>query len=611
MSFIAWKEINWPLVDSRIFRYQIRIFKAARDNNIPKVRCLQKRLLKSFDAKLVAVKQATTLNDKKTPEANKQVFITNLQKGKVVKILRLDGKALPIRHVYIDKSSKLEKQVLVIRMIEDRAKQALCKLVLEPEWEARFEPNSYGFRPERSCHDAVEAVLLSLRNNVGNKSYHKYILSAKITNKGIHQIDHDYLVTKLRTLPEIEMQIKAWLKVDILEEFFYKEKEINIFGNINRTIPVGVISPFLTNIALHGIENDINKWIYNKSSFVKTNIYNKYAKRKSIALIRYGDAFVLIHKEKNILEKVKQELSKWLWDGPRFKFIDKKTFIRNSNEGFNFLGFSFITIKQDNVPKIKTYPSKMSQEFLLKKISNILQNNRNVSTYHLIKLLRPNIIGWANYFKYSECLHVFNKLTHLVFQKLRAWVFRRDTRNGNEVIKKRYFPIGKSYTFEGIKHRHNWILNGKQLDKNDIFVNNWLPHMIWVKSERWIKIKGTKSPFDDDKLYWEKRMQNKGSSNGSLLQRKLLKLQNGFCPWCKTRFLIGSITEIDHIVPSDIVGKDVYINLQLLHKYCHIEKTKIDGSRKQAKSNLEQEPDEVKISRPDLSTGAKVTRPLV
>jgi RNA-directed DNA polymerase len=86
-------------------------------------------------------------------------------------------------------------------MIEDRAKQALCKLVLEPEWEARFEPNSYGFRPERSCHDAVEAVLLSLRNNVGNKSYHKYILSAKITNKGIHQIDHDYLVTKLRTLP--------------------------------------------------------------------------------------------------------------------------------------------------------------------------------------------------------------------------------------------------------------------------------------------------------------------------------------------------------------------------------------------------------------------------
>ena len=171
MSFIAWKEINWPLVDSRIFRYQIRIFKAARDNNIPKVRCLQKRLLKSFDAKLVAVKQATTLNDKKTPEANKQVFITNLQKGKVVKILRLDGKALPIRHVYIDKSSKLEIKVLVIRMIEYRAKQALCNLVLEPEWEARFEPNSYGlFR--RSTDDTIEAISKSIH------SQPKYVLDS-------------------------------------------------------------------------------------------------------------------------------------------------------------------------------------------------------------------------------------------------------------------------------------------------------------------------------------------------------------------------------------------------------------------------------------------------
>ena len=580
MSIIAWETINWAKVEFRVNRYQTRIYKASRDNNSSKVRSLQKRLLGSFDAKLMAVRRVTTLNrGHKTPGLDHKTYVTDNQKGKLVQKLRLDGKAMPIKRVYIDKPGKKEKRPLGIPSIEDRAKQALCLLALEPEWEARFEPNSYGFRPGRSCHDAIEAIFSNLRNNSGNKGYHKYILDADIS-KCFDNIDHDYLLTKLDTISEIKNQVKAWLKADILEEL-QAFKKYRITNSIQGTPQGGIISPLLANIALHGMENHLKEWICTKPSFGK-NKYCNQTKRKALAIIRYADDFVIIHKEESIIQEAKEEISKWLASGPRLNINDAKTTIVNSNNGFDFLGFSIITITRGR-PRIKIYPSRKSQANLLLKVRNIIQNNRSASAYNLIQTLRPVIIGWANYFRFSECKTVFHKLTHLIHLKLRAWVFRRDTRNGRKEVKQRYFPTGKTYYFDGIKHQDNWVLNGKQLGKNGETKENWLPHIVWVQSKKWVKIKGNKSPYDGDNVYWAKRTINKGS--WSIRQRKLIKQQNGYCTWCKNKFTEDSFVEIDHIIPRSLGGKDVYKNLQLLHKQCHIEKSKIDGSQSK-KTNI-------------------------
>lgn len=513
MSSLEWKSINWPLVDSRIQRYQTRIFKASKENNIYKVRCIQKRLLNSLDAKLVAVRRVTTLNKgKRKLGIDKQVFTTDVQKEKLVKKLRLDGKVLPIQCVYIDKPGKVEKCPLGIPTVKDRAKQALCLLALEPEWEAKFEPNSYGFRLGRCCHDAMEAISLTLRNQSGENHFHKYVLDADLT-KCFDQIDHEYLVEKLNTLPEIESQVKAWLKAGVLENLLDNNKETNTIENIMGTPQGGIISPLLANIALHGLENHIKEWICTKSSFTKTNEYSKNAKRESLSVIRYATDFVLIHEDKTIIYEAKKEISHWLLNGPRLKLNEEKTSIRSSNEGFNFLGFTVITIKRGNKARAKIYPSRKSQEILILKIRNVIQRNRSTSAYNLISILRPIIIGWANYFKYSECKECFQKLTHLIFQQLRAWVFRRDTRNGRKEIKQRYFPSGKEYYFNDVKHKDNWVLIGKTKDKKDIIKENWLPHLTWVKSEKWVKIKGDKSPFDGDKLYWDERTSKKENWN--------------------------------------------------------------------------------------------------
>jgi RNA-directed DNA polymerase len=470
----------------------------------------------------MAVRRVTTLNKgKRTPGIDKKIFVTDNQKGKLVQKLRLDGKASPIKRVYIEKPGKKDKRPLGIPIIEDRAKQALCLLAIEPEWEARFEPNSYGFRPGRSCHDAIESIFLNLRNNSGEKGFHKYILDADIS-KCFDKIDHNYLLTKLETIPEIENQVKTWLKADIFEEI-RASKTNRISKSIQGTPQGGIISPLLANIALHGMENHLKDWICTKPSFGKTNKYSMDAKRKSIAIIRYADDFVIIHKEKFIIQEAKQEIAKWLLDGPGLEINEAKTSIVDSNEKFDFLGFSIITITNGR-PRVKIYPSRKSQAILLLKVRNIIQNNRSASAYNLILTLRPIIIGWANYFRFSECKQVFHKLTYLIFQKLRAWVFRRDTRNGRMKVKQRYFPSGKTYTYDGTRHQDNWILTGKQLGKDGKMKEIWLPHIVWVKSKKWVKIKMDKSPFDGDNLYWAKRTLNKGS--WSIRQRTLIKRQN-------------------------------------------------------------------------------------
>lgn len=522
MSIIAWKTINWAQVEFRVRRYQTRIYKASRDNNKYKVRRLQKRLLCSLDAKLMAVKRVTT-------GINKKIFVTDNQKGKLVQKLRLDGKALPSRPVYTNKPGKKNKRrplTLSTSIIEDRAKQFLCLLVLESEWEARFEQNSYGFRPGRSCHDAIESIFINLRNISGDRGFHKYILYFSI-NKCFDKIDYNYLMTKLETISKIESQVKVWLKSDI-----FKEYEANKLGHISESIKCiaqgDIIFPLLINIVFHGMENYLKDWIYNKLSFRKINKCSKNTESKSLAVIRYINDLVIIHKEKSIIQEAKGKIAKWLLDGPRVEINEAKISILHSNEGFDFLGFSIITIMCGR-SRIKIYPSRKSQFTLLFKVQNIIRNNSSVSSYNLILKLRSVIIGWAHYFRFSECQKVFHKLTLLIHQKLRAWVFRRDTRNGKMKVKQHYFPNGKSYIYEGIWYQDNWVLTGKQFDKDGIIKEVWLPHIVWIKNKKWVKIEADKSPFDSDNIYWAKRTLN--MRNWSIRQGKfiIIKRQNGYC----------------------------------------------------------------------------------
>jgi group II intron reverse transcriptase/maturase len=573
MSKLAWNDINWTLVQERISRQQRRVYRASMEGNRAKTHAIQRRIICSLDARLLAVRRVTTENkERNTVGVDGVRTISDVKKIKLAYQLKLDGKVSPIKRTYTPRPGRSEKRPVGIPIIEDRAKQMLAKFALEPEWEAIFEPNSYGFRPGRSCHDAVATIFFSLRGRS------QYVLEAEI-QKCFDRIDHDKLLNKLSTFDLLNNQIRAWLKADIMVGSLNRPDEV--FQIIEGTLQDGIISPLLANIALHGLGEYVKDW-YANTWYPTTGQSSKVAKkdcRASIGFSRYASNFIITASERIEIEQIENQVSIWLKNEAGLKLSKTKTRIVNSTEGFEFLGFQIITIKQSNEKfKIKIHPSKASKSRIIQQIRKIIQRNKSASSYNLINLLSSRIISWANYFRYSECNQDFSKIDYLIFNQIRAWVFRRKSKNlkSRTKLKLKYFPEGKTYRFRGRDYINNWILNGQTLTKKGEKKENFLPKMAWINSSQYIKIKGNASPYDGNNLYWAERVEKHSGFNHRI--SKLIRIQEGYCKLWGRKFTPTDFIEAGHMKPKSKGRSDRYKNLQTIQKHCHIQKSRLEKS---------------------------------
>lgn len=569
----TWQEINWPLVERRIARLQRRIYQAQTEGNRGKVIFLQKVLLKSLDAKLLATRRVTTENKgRSTPGVDGNVILTPEGKIKLAHRLKIDGKSSPIRRTFVPKPGSKEGRPLGIPIIRDRAKQALVKLALEPQWEAVFEANSYGFRPGRSCHDAISAIYSNLR---GGKT--RYILDADIS-KCFDRIQHEKLLLKLNTFPALETQVQAWLKADIMRGYANRPKSVE--ASIAGTPQGGVISPLLSNIALHGMEQYLKEW-YANEHFPKQPDSNRTIaardRKRQLAVIRYADDFVVIGRSLNTIQEAQIKVEEFLKE-VGLELSPTKTSIRCSTEGFDFLGFHIICIQGNKNPhRLKIHISRKSKEKLLDKVSEIIHKNRSASAYALCKILSPVIIGWANYFKFFECSNDFAQVNYAIYGMIRAWVFRRTSKGikSRHDLKEKYFPSDKTYLFKGVNHKDNWVLFGTTKTEKGKIIEAFLPKITWVKSVAYIKVQETRSPYDGDVIYWGKRTLKFTGKNSRL--ERLLTRQKCQCTICGERFWPTCLIEVDHKVPKADNGPDTWENLQAVHKACHVKKSNLEA----------------------------------
>jgi RNA-directed DNA polymerase len=291
-------------------------------------------LTRSYYARLLATRQITQDNSgKKTAGIDGIKSISPKQRLILAQNLNLKSKPLPARRILIPKPNG-EQRPLSIPAMRDRVCQALVKLVLEPEWEAKFEPNSFGFRPGRSSHDAIEAIFNSI------KCKQKFVLDADIS-KCFDRINHDYLLCKINTSPTLRRAIKAWLRAGWV---FEGKGEVSDIG-----VPQGgAISPLLANIALHGMENRITQLANSLKG-------DKFKNRTSLTFVRYADDFVCLHPDREVIDKAKSVLIDWL-DEVGLELSESKTRISHTSDGFNFLGFN---IRQYQVGKYHKSKSQM------------------------------------------------------------------------------------------------------------------------------------------------------------------------------------------------------------------------------------------------------------
>src|SRR6266508_4199754 len=207
----SWSGIPWPQVEARVHTLQRRIYRAEQQGQRRKGKSLQRLLMRSTSAKLLAARRVTQDNQgKKTPGIDGVASLEPPERCLLVQHLNLGRPAQPVRRIWIPKPGTEEKRPLGIPTLSDRAAQALVKLALEPQWEARFEPNSYGFRPGRSAHDAIVAIVLGLCRKA------KYVLDADIA-KCFDRIDQQALLQKLQTITVLRRAIRTWLRAGVLD----------------------------------------------------------------------------------------------------------------------------------------------------------------------------------------------------------------------------------------------------------------------------------------------------------------------------------------------------------------------------------------------------------
>lgn len=548
-----WNQINWRKLERHMFKLQTRIYKASQRGDVKAVRRLQKTLMKSWSAKCIAVRRVTQDNQgKKTAGVDGVKSLSPEQRLALVKNLKLTQKSQPTRRVWIPKPGTDEKRPLGIPTMHDRALQALVKLALEPEWEAQFEPNSYGFRPGRSVHDAIGAIFCAIRIKA------KYVLDADIA-KCFDRINHEALLEKLNTFPTLRRQIKAWLKSGVMDGK-------TLFPTSEGTPQGGVISPLLANIALHGMENQIKQAFPQKT----IRIGKKTQNFASPNLIRYADDFVILHEDLTVVQNCQQIIAKWL-EGMGLELKPSKTLIAHTfkeysgQTGFDFLGFNIRQYPAGCYRAAKDghgnslgfntliKPSQRAIERHLYKMAAVIDTHKTAPQEALIKELNPLIVGWANYYSTVVSGDTFQKVDHLVFQKLWAWAKYRCRKTSLKKIKENYWQVrdGRKWSFE--------TLEGHKLSlHSDIPIT------------RHVKVQDRRSPYEGDWVYWSSRLGKHPEI--PIRVAKLLKQQKMRCAHCGLYFKHGDLLEVHHKTARKDGGKNVYSNLELLHRHCHDQK---------------------------------------
>ena len=583
-----WAHIPWRKLEKKVYRLQKRIYQASLRGDEKAVRSLQRLLMKSEAARTLAVRRVTQDNQgKRTAGVDGVKSVAPTERLVMVKQLRRHQtiKPKPTRRVWIPKPGKSEQRPLGIPTMLDRAHQCLAKLALEPEWEARFEANSYGFRPGRSTHDAIAAIF-----NIISKQP-KYVLDADIANC-FNNINHTALLEKLHTYPALRRTIKAWLKAGVLEDQVFAPTEAG-------TPQGGTISPLLANVALHGMEQAVQAG------------YNfKGRDKPKPKLVRYADDLVVFFPTREGIEKAKAVLEAWLTDmGLEMK--PSKTPIAHTLQaldeeppGFDFLGFE---VRQYPAGKYRSgkhngkrlgfktliQPSKEAIKRHREELRKVVHHGQGLTQVALIGQLNPKIRGWSRYYRSVAAKKALNDCDYHLFPLLLRWAKRRHPNKSASWVSRKYWrTVGQDH----------WR-----------FATPEGPHLTnhaSIPIQRHVKVKGAASPFDGNLLYWSRRLQQSHPLVMSRLGALLYK-QQGKCRYCELHFRDSDQIEIDHITPKSLGGKDDIGNLVAFHRHCHDQRhAKMQGRGSHDKTFPTEEPDEGKALMSGSGGGQEGAIPL-
>ena len=457
-----WKAINWHKARREVRRLQIRIAKAVRDGRYGRVKALQWLLTRSFSGKALAVKRVVSNRGRKTPGVDGAIWSTPKQRMTAVQNLKRHGyKSLPLRRIYIPKKNG-KMRPLGIPTMHDRAMQALYALALLPVAETTGDPNSYGFRPYRSCADAIQQCF----NSLAKRYSPQWILEGDI-KACFDEISHQWL---LKHIPMDNFMLHQWLNAGYFEGG-------TLYPTKAGTPQGGIISPLLANMTLDGLEVAVKAVT---------------PRRTKVNVIRYADDFVITGKTKELLEDtIKPAIEKFL-EERGLTLSPEKTRITRIEDGFNFLGQNPRKYKG----KLLIKPAVDNVKAFMGKVRETIRKFTAKKTGDMIRTLNAIIRGWANYHRHNVAFDTFKTVDNRIFRHLWDWAKRRHTHKGKRwLIQTYWFSSPKAWVFSAAEKTPEGKRRVELIRATSIGI------------ERHVKIRSAANPFDPkDAAYFEKRI---------------------------------------------------------------------------------------------------------
>ena len=494
---LDWLSIDWRRVEDDVARLRKRIFTASRDGDLSLVRDLQKLMLRSRSNALLSVRRVAEINaGRLTAGIDGAAALLASQKAELATWVQRQSAAWtpkPVRRVFIPKGNGKQRP-LGIPVIADRALQAVVVNALEPEWEARFEPRSYGFRPGRGCHDAIAAIFSTCK---GPRPTRVWVLDADLA-AAFDRIDHGHLLDQLGTFPARGM-IAGWLRAGVVDRGRFAPTE-------EGTPQGGVISPLLLNVALHGMESaaGVRYQSGSRAGLVR---------EQSPVLIRYADDFVVLSRTREQVEQIKAELAEWL--APRgLAFNEDKTQVVHLDDGFDFLGFN---VRRYPNGKLLIKPSAAAVKRFRNRLRTEMRALRGGNAAAVIARLNPILRGWAAYYRIGVSKDVFTEIDNHLWWLTFKWAVHGHRNKPKKWVAARYYGM-----FHATRE-DRWVFG-------DRVTGAYLTKLAWTPIVRHYMVAGAAS-MDDPELvdYWAARRRRR---KPPLDRRGLIQLQrqHGSCP---------------------------------------------------------------------------------